>query len=129
MFDVANWVARLNGEDGPGGSPSGGALSVSSQGVLEISSVIEHPPSLVRDHFCSPRVVIIPCKRVEGRKPSPQRPQYPNLYRHLKQTLGHTLRVSVYKRAVVRQGKKTTHKCPTIEGSISGPEKVQGPVS
>ena len=22
MFDVANWIARLNGEDGPGGTPS-----------------------------------------------------------------------------------------------------------
>ena len=32
MFDVANWVACLNGEDGPGGMPSHEALSVSSQG-------------------------------------------------------------------------------------------------
>ena len=32
MFDVANWVACLNGEDGPGGTPSHEALSVSSQG-------------------------------------------------------------------------------------------------
>ena len=39
MFDVANWVACLNGEDGPGGTPSYEALSVSSQGALEISSV------------------------------------------------------------------------------------------
>ena len=39
MFDVANWVARLDGEDGPGGKPSHEALSVSSQGALEISSV------------------------------------------------------------------------------------------
>ena len=40
MFDVANWVACLNGEDGPGGTPSHEAFSVSSQ---------EHwryPPSL-----------------------------------------------------------------------------------
>ena len=29
-FDVANWVASLNGEDGPGGPPSHEALSVSS---------------------------------------------------------------------------------------------------
>ena len=37
MFDVANWVACLNRENGPGGSPSHKALSVSSQGALEIS--------------------------------------------------------------------------------------------
>ena len=36
MFDVANWVASLNGEDDPGGAPSQ-ALLVSSQGALEIS--------------------------------------------------------------------------------------------
>ena len=39
MFDVANWVACLNGENGPGGTPSHEALSVSPQGALEISSV------------------------------------------------------------------------------------------
>ena len=52
-FDVANWVARLNGENGPGGMPSHKALSVSSQGALEISSVAGQPPSLDRSH-CSP---------------------------------------------------------------------------
>ena len=45
MFDVANWVACLNGENGPGGTPSHEALSVSSQGALEISSVAGQPPS------------------------------------------------------------------------------------
>ena len=49
MFDVANWVARLNGENGPGGTPSHEALSVSSQGALEISSVAGQPPSLDRE--------------------------------------------------------------------------------
>ena len=57
MFDVTNWVAHLNGEDGPGGTPSHDALPVSPQGALEISSVIAQPPSLVRDHFSSPKVV------------------------------------------------------------------------
>ena len=37
MFDVANWVAHLNGENGPGGTPSHETLSVSPQGALEIS--------------------------------------------------------------------------------------------
>ena len=40
MYYVANWVARLNGEDGTGETPSHEALSVSSQGAMEISSVV-----------------------------------------------------------------------------------------
>ena len=43
MFDVSNWVASLNGENGPGGTPSHEALSVSSQGAVEISSVAGQP--------------------------------------------------------------------------------------
>ena len=57
MFDVANWAARLNGEDGPGGTPSHETLSVASQRALEIFSVVGDPPSFVRDHFSSPRMV------------------------------------------------------------------------
>ena len=65
MFDVANWVACLNRENGPGGTPSHEALSVSPQGALEISSVVGHPPSLeAKSH-----------KRDERRRPSSQRPQ------------------------------------------------------
>ena len=37
MFDVVNWVACLNGENGPRGTTSHEALSVSPQGALEIS--------------------------------------------------------------------------------------------
>ena len=40
MFDVANWVACLNRENGPERTPSPEALSVSPQGALEISSVV-----------------------------------------------------------------------------------------
>ena len=57
MFDVANLVACPNGENGPGGTPSHEALSVSPQGALDISSVIGQPPSLDRNHFSTPRVV------------------------------------------------------------------------
>ena len=46
MFDFANWVACLNGENGPGGTPSHEAVSVSPEGALEISSVFTQPPSL-----------------------------------------------------------------------------------
>ena len=54
MFDVANWVDCMNGENGPGGTLSHEALSVSSQGALEISLVAGQPPSLDRNHFSTP---------------------------------------------------------------------------
>ena len=56
-------------------------------------------------------------------------PKYPTLYRRLKRRLGRSLRASLYKGSVVRQGKRATHKCSTTEGGFSGPSKVQGPVS
>ena len=129
MFDVANWVACLNGENGPGGTPSHEALSVSSQEALEISSVAGQPPSLDRSH-CSPlRLVAKSLKHDERRRPSSQRPQYPTLYRRLKRRLGRSLRSKFYKGSVVRPGKKAIHKCPRIECSLPGPSKLQGPVS
>ena len=127
MFDVANWVACLDGEDGPGGMPSHEALSVSSQGALEISSVAGQPPSLKRCHFCTPRLVAESCKRDERLRPSSQRPQYPTLYRRLKRRLGRSLRSKIYQGSVVRPGEKATHKCPRVEGGLTGPSKFQGP--
>ena len=129
MFDVSNWVASLNGEDGPGGTPSHEALSVSSQGALDISLDAGQPPSLNRSHFCSPGLVTESCKCDERLRPSSQRPQYPTLYRCLKRRLGRSLRSKFYKGSVVRSGIKATHKCPRVEGSLTGPSKVQGPVS
>ena len=70
MFDVANWVACLNGENGPGGTPSHEALSDSPQGVLEIFSVAGQPPSLDRSHFSTPRLVAKSLKRDERCRPS-----------------------------------------------------------
>ena len=66
IFDVANWVACFNGGNGPGGTPSYEALSVSPQGALEISSVIGQPPSLERNHFSAPRVVANPTNVMKG---------------------------------------------------------------
>ena len=129
MFDVTNWVACLNGENGPRGTPSHEALSVSPQGALEISSVAGQPPSVDRNHFSTPRMVAGSHICNERCRPSSQRPQYPTLYTHLKRRLGRSLRANLCKRSVVRQGKKTTHKCFRAEGSFSGPSKVQGPVS
>ena len=78
MFDVAKWVASLNRENGPGGTPSHEALSVSSQGALEISSDAGQPPSLDIIYCSPPRLVAKSLKRDES--PSFQGPQYPTLY-------------------------------------------------
>ena len=124
MFDVSNWVASLNGENGPGGTPSHEALSVSSQGALEISSVAGQPPSLDRSHCSQPRLVAKSLKRDERCRPSSQRPQYPTLYRRLKRRLGRSLRPKFYKGSVVRSGNKATHKCPRIEGGVPAPSRL-----
>ena len=124
-FDVANWVACLNRENGPGGTPSHEALSVSSQGALEISSVAGQPPSLDRSHLCTPRLVAKSHKCDERCRPSSQRPQYPTLYKRLKRRLGCSLRSKFYKGSVVI---KATHKCSRVEGGLPGPSKLQGPV-
>ena len=109
--------------------PSHESLSVSPQGALEISSVAGQPPSLDRNVFCTPRLVAKSCQRDEGRRPSSQRPQYPTLYRHHKRRLGPSLRTKFYPRSLVRTGKKATHNCSRIEGGLTGPSSVQGPVS
>ena len=66
MFDVSNWVASLNGENGPGGTTSHEAVSVSPQGALEISSTTGQPPSLDRSHLCTPRLVQNPANVMKG---------------------------------------------------------------
>ena len=129
MFDVSNWVASLNGEDGPGGTPSHETVSVSPERALEISSVAGQPPSLDRSHFCSSGLVAESCKGDDRRRPSSQRPQYPTLYRRLKRRLGRSLRTKFYKRSVVTSGKRTSHKHPRIESCLSGFETLQRPVS
>ena len=129
MFDIANWVACLNGEDGPRGTPSHEALSVSSQGALEIASVAGQPPSLDRNHFCTPKLVAKSHKHDERCRPSSQRPQHPTFYRRLKRRLGRSRSTKLYKGSVVRQGKKATHKYSRFEGGFFGPSKFQGPVS
>ena len=129
MFDVTNWFASLNGENGPGGTPPHEALSVSPQGALEISSTTEQPPSLDRSHLCTPGLVAESCKRDERLRPSSQRPQYPTLYRRLKRRLGPSLRTKFYTGFVVTPGKRASHKRPRIESCLSGPETLQRPVS
>ena len=105
--------------------PSYEALSVLPQGALEISSVVEQPPSLNRYHFSTPRMVAESHKRDERCRPSSQRPQYPILYRRLKRRLGCALRANLYKGSVVRQGKKATHECSRAEGGFSGLQRFK----
>ena len=108
--------------------PSHEALSVSPQGALEISSTTGQPPSLDRNHFCTPRLVAESCQRDERLRPSSQRPQYPTLYRCLKRRLGRSLRTKFCARAVVTPGKRAPHKCPRIESCHPGPETLKRPV-
>ena len=121
MFDVANWVACLNGENGPGGTPSHETLSVSPQRALEISSVIIHPLSLDRNNFSTPRLVAKSHKCDERFRPSSQRPQYPTLYRRPKRRLGAHLEQTSAKGLWSDREKRLQR--------FFGPSKVQGPES
>ena len=129
MFYVANWVACLNGENGPEGTPSHEAHSISSQGALEIFSVAGQPAFLDRNNLCTPRLVAEPHKCDDRCGPSSQRPQHSTLYRLLKRRLGCSLKPKFYKGSVVRRVKKATHKCSRVEGHLTCPSTFQGPVS
>ena len=50
------------------------------------------------------------------------------LYRLLKQRLGHSIRSKFYEGSVVRPEKKATHKHSRVEGGLPGPSKLQRPV-
>ena len=85
------------------------------------------PPALVRDHFSSPRVVAKSCKRDEGRRPSSQVHSIQIFTDTSNKGWGvHLEQVST--RVCGQTGKKAKHKCCRVEGGISGPENVQGPV-
>ena len=118
MFDVTNWVACLNGEDGLRETLS---ISFSSQGALEIASFFHRRP--FRLIYGASRIP----QHDEGCRPSSLRPQHPNLYRHLKQRLGRSLRASSAKG--LWSGRKKLHINVLELKTVSGLEKVQGPVS
>ena len=99
MYDVANWVAASTEKMVPEGCLHIEALSVSPQGALEISSVVEQPPSLDRNHFSTPGVWQNPRNVMKGAD------LHPKDHRCLKQRLGRSLRANLYKGSVVRQGK------------------------
>ena len=129
MFDVSNWVASLNGENGPGGTPSHEALSVSSQGALEI-----YPQSL--DNLLPWTEAIAahldwwqnPSNVMKGADLHPKDHSIQLFTDASNEGWGCSLRPKFYKGSVVRSGKKATHKCPRIEGGLPGPSRLQGPV-
>ena len=129
MFVITNCVPCLNGENGPGGTPSREALLVSPQGALEIFSVIGHPPSLDISISAHLEWWQNPTNVMKGADLHPKDRSVPALYRCLKRRLGRSPRANFCKRSVVRLGKKAAHKCSRAEGGFSGPSKVQGPVS
>ena len=128
MFDVSNWVASLNGENGPRGTTSHETLSVSPQGALEVSSTTGQPPFLDRSHLCTPGWWQNPANVMKGSHLQPK-DQCPTLYRRLKRRLGRSLRTKFYTRSVVSPGKRPSHKHPRIKSCLSGPETLQRPVS
>ena len=128
MFEVPNWVAYLNGENGPRGTPSHEALSVSYQGALEISAVAGQPSSLGRNYFCTPRLVEKSHLVMRGAD-LPKDHSIQLFTDASNEGWGAHLEQTSTKGSVVRQGNKATHKCSRAEGSFSGPSKVEGPVS
>ena len=127
MFDVANWVACLNGENGHGGTPSHEALSVSPQGALEISSVTGQPPSLDRSHFSTPRLVIKSLKCDERCRPSSQDYSIQLFTDASNEGWGaHLDQIST--EGLWSDRKKATHKCSRVENGLLGPSKLQGPM-
>ena len=128
MFDVSNWVASLNGENGPRGTTSHEALSVSPQGALEISSTIGQPPSLDRSHLCTPGLVAESCKRDERLRPSSQGHSI-QLFTDASNEGWRTHLEQVLPEVCGHPRKRASHKCPRIESCLSIPETLQGPVS
>ena len=91
MFDVTNWVACLNGEDGPEGCFQMGPFLFHLKEHWRYPQSLDSLLPLVREHFSSPRVVGKPVNvKVQTFTTRP------DLYRHLKQMLGHSLRTSLY---------------------------------
>ena len=126
MFDVINWVACLNGENGPWGMPSHKTLQ------FHLKEHWRYPQSLdsllSRTEAISAHLVAESHKRDERCRPSSQRPQYPTLFRRLKQRLGLSEQAST-KGLWSDREKRATHKSSRAEAGFSGPSKVHRPVS
>ena len=116
-------------KNGPRGSPSHEALSVSPQRALEISSVVGQPPSLDRNHFSTPRVGAESLKRDERCRPSSKDHSIQLFTDASNKGLGTHLEQAYRKGLWSDTIKKATHKCSRAECGFSGPSKVKVPVS
>ena len=105
------------------------ALSVSSQGALEISSVVGQPPSFVRDHFSSSEWWQNPVNVMKGMDLHPRDHSIQIFTDSSNKGWGAHLEQVSTKGLCSDREKKATYKCSRVEGGISGPKKVQGPVS
>ena len=112
MFDVANWVAHLSGEDGPGGTSSQGTLSVSPQGA----------PSLVRDHFRSPRVVAKSTNMMKGTDLHPKTTRI-QIFTDTSNEGWGAHSEQVFTKGLWSDRDKATHKCSGVESGFFGPQK------
>ena len=98
---------------------------MTSQGELDISSVVGQAPSLVRLHNSSSGLVAESTKCSQRcRSPSP-RTQRSSVYRHLKCRLGRSLKSKFYQRTVVRSRKIIAHKRFRTKGSVLGLKTLQ----
>ena len=129
MFDVANWVAHHNGEDGPGGTPSHEALLVH---LKEHWRYPQSPDSLL------PWTETIsahldwwqnPANMMKGSDLHPKVDSIQLFTDASNEGWGANLDQSSTKGLWSKQEKRATHKRSRIEGSLTGPSTVQGPVS
>ena len=128
MFDVANWVACLNGENGPGGTPSYEGLSVSPQGALEISSFVGQPPSWTETISAHLECWQNPTNVMKGADLHPKDHSIQLFTDASNEGWGAHLEQASTKGLWSDRAKKAIHKCYRAEGGVSGPSKFQGPV-
>ena len=123
MFDVANWVACLNRENGPRGVPSHEALKEHWRFPQSLDTLLpwtktfsahlewwQNPTNVMRGTDLHPKTTVSNSLQIPQRR------------------LGRLLRAHLYKGSLVRMGNKATHKCSRAKGGSSGPSKVQGRV-
>ena len=121
MFDVTNWVSSLNGKNGPGGMPSHEALSVSSQGALEISSVTEQLLPWTEAIAAHLDWWQNPSNVMKGADLHPKDHSIQLFTDASNEGWGAHLDQNSTKDLWSDREKKATYKCPRIEGGLPGP--------
>ena len=120
MFDVTNWVASLNGEDGLGGTPSHEALSVSPQGALKISSVADSLLAWTETISAHLHWWQNPVNVMKGADLHPKDRSIQLFTDASNEGWGSHLEQS----STQGKKKKATHKCSRMEGGLTGPSSV-----